>query len=302
MSFDSNNQPLAIGSGFYVDDGRKIVTNLHVISGAQTVRVKNPDGKVFRARIVLGVDSTHDLVVLEADVYGKPIPLSRRTPEIGEDIIAIGNPKGLEATLSKGIVSGVRSDQGSTFYQVTAPISPGSSGGPIIDGNGEVIGVATFYVQGGQNLNFAMPAAYIHKLLRSPNRMALASISTEKAARNVKAVDENVKLVEYILDARRTQIEGSIFNGNSFSIKNIRLIVIYYSNNSRIYPVHYNLFTIKDVIPPGLSFRFFKRDFKLKEHGASPYNEKGTWTPKFRILDYDIVQQAVGVETIPAFE
>ena len=167
MSFDSNNQPLAIGSGFYVDDGRTIVTNLHVISGAQTVRIKNPDGKVFRARIVLGVDSTHDLVILEADVYGKPIPLSRRTPEIGEDIIAIGNPKGLEATLSKGIVSGVRNDQGSIYYQVTAPISPGSSGGPIIDGNGEVIGVSTFYVQGGQNLNFAMPSAYIHRLLKS---------------------------------------------------------------------------------------------------------------------------------------
>ena len=89
MSFDSNNQPLAIGSGFYVDDGRKIATNLHVISGAQVVRIKNPNGKVFRASILLGVDSTHDLALLEADVSGNPIPLSKRTPEIVEDVIHI---------------------------------------------------------------------------------------------------------------------------------------------------------------------------------------------------------------------
>ncbi|MCH7501566.1 MAG: pentapeptide repeat-containing protein [Nitrospinae bacterium] len=173
MSFDSNNQPLAIRSGFYVDDGTKIATIFHVISGSQVVRVKNPDGKEFKANFLLGVDSKHDLAILEADVPGKPILLSQRTPEIGEDIIAIGNPKGLDTILSKGIVSGVRNYQDSILYQVTAPISPGSSGGPIINARGEVIGVSTFYVQGGQNLNFAVPSAYIHRLLKSPSRVAL---------------------------------------------------------------------------------------------------------------------------------
>ena len=293
MSFDSNNQPLAIGSGFYVDDGSKIATNLHVVSGAQAVRVKKSDGEVFRASVILGVDSTHDLALLEADVSGKPIPLSQRAPEIGEDVIAIGNPKGLEATLSKGIVSGVRNDQGSVFYQVTAPISPGSSGGPVIDRNGEVIGVSTFYVQGGQNLNFAMPSAYIHKLLRFPNRKTLASISNREPSRIVKAADENVKIVDHqVIGGSSSEIKGSIYNGNTFSINNIRLIVMYYSSQSGQYPVHYNLFKFEDTVPSGLSLRFSKKDYKL-EYG---------WEAKFRILDYDIIQQAGEIETIPDFE
>jgi S1-C subfamily serine protease len=285
MSFDDNYQPLAIGSGFYVDDGTKIATNLHVVSDALIVRVKNHEGKVFKANVLLGVDSTHDLAMLEANISGKPIPLSQRTPEIGEDVIAIGNPKGVEATLSRGIVSGVRNDQGSVFYQVTAPISPGSSGGPVIDVNGEAIGVSTFYVQGGQNLNFAMPSDYINKLLKFPSRKTLASISKREPSLTIKVADENVKIVDYVVDGAYDRIQGSIYNGNTFSIKNIRLIVIYYSKQSGQYPVHYKLLKYEDVVPSGLSLRFSERDFKI-EHG---------WKAKFRILDYDIVQQSVDV-------
>ena len=166
MSFDANSQPHAIGSGFFVGDGTLIVTNYHVIEGSSGVVIKQTSGDVVAIDTVAGVDFGHDLVILRSPSEGKPLKLATRTPEIGEDIIAIGNPKGLEGTLSKGIVSGLREEEGSSYYQITAPISPGSSGGPIINDKGEVLGVSTFFVKGGQNLNFAMPAAYVHRLLR----------------------------------------------------------------------------------------------------------------------------------------
>jgi len=108
----------------------------------------------------------------------------------------------------------------------------------------------------------------------------------------VKAADENVKIVDHFVSGMNHKIEGSIYNGNTFSIKNIRLIVIYYSKKSGQYPVHYKLLKFEDVVPSGLSLRFSERDYKLN-YG---------WTAKFRVLDYDIVQGAVGVETIPVFE
>jgi len=301
MSFDNNNQPLAIGSGFYIHDGKKIVTNHHVIAGAAAVRIKKPDGKVFEATTVLGLDVEHDLAILEAVVPGRPIRLSRTTPEIGEDIIAIGNPKGLEATLSTGIVSGVRNDQGSIFYQVTAPISPGSSGGPIINENGEAIAVSTFYVQGGQNLNFAMPAAYIHKLLNSPRRISIAEASIGKPTKRINAVVANVKVVDYHIDGLYDNLEASIFNGGSFPIQNIRLVVTFYVLDVK-YPVHFKLINVKKTIPTQLSIRFTKSDPVFHQHGSFRFQEKGGWIARFRILDYDIVQATGGSGRMPVFE
>lgn len=185
-SFDQNNQPLGFGSGFYIDDAEvgedyshsqrflgsdnsssKIITNQHVIKGAKAIQVKHADGKVSGITTILGIDEKHDIAVLEGPTWDYSLTFSQKNPEIGDEIIAIGNPQGLERTLSMGIISGVRRSKESVFYQITAPISPGSSGGPIINEQGEVIGISTFYLEGGQNLNFAIPSDYIKKLLHN---------------------------------------------------------------------------------------------------------------------------------------
>jgi S1-C subfamily serine protease len=351
MSFDKNNQPLAIGSGFFIRNRENeksslelldelppkevgalssnereknekssadllkelaemtrpppdviIATNYHVLAGATSVVVKTSDGKVFKVHAILGIDTEHDLALLESTVQGKHLLLSKRTPDIGEDIIAIGNPKGLEGTLSTGIVSGVRNENGSIYYQVTAPISPGSSGGPVINENGEVIGVSTFYVQGGQNLNFAMPSAYIFKLLQSPKRVSLAKASRLKTSKKVQVVEANVKVVDYIIDGSYSLLQCSIFNGASYPIRNIRLVAIFYSRKSGQYPVHFKLINVDEKIPPGLSQRVSHKDNELYKHGTHGLWGRGGWTAKFRILDYDILQQAGGNGLIPTFE
>jgi len=107
----------------------------------------------------------------------------------GDEIYVIGNPEGLEGTFSKGVISGIRSIDGRSYFQITAPISPGSSGGPVLNASGEVIGVAVASWRTGQNLNFAIPVFYVRSLLsrRASNEVGAA----EKPA--VSGSSENVR-------------------------------------------------------------------------------------------------------------
>jgi S1-C subfamily serine protease len=291
MSFDSNNQPLAIGSGFFVDGGRKIVTNFHVIAGAASVQTKLTNGNVLTLDTILGIDTDHDLVILESPSKGLPLILSSRIPEIGEDIIAIGNPKGLEGTLSTGIVSGLRNDKGSEYYQVTAPISPGSSGGPIVNEKGEVLGVSTFYVSGGQNLNFAMPSAYINKLLRSPRRLEIADNTKTQTTKRLNQVEKSVKIIDGKVGLVGGIFSASILNLSNYPIKNIRYIATFYGGSSR-HPLHFILKNFSDLIPPNLAKRIKNFDDVVESD----------WVVKYRVLDYENVSQPSNGGLIPTFD
>ena len=300
MSFDENGQPLGIGSGFFVDDGAKLVTNLHVVEGASSVRIRSASGEVQEIDTSLGVDRERDLILLSVPSKGAPLELAQREPEIGEDVIAIGNPRGLEGTLSVGIVSGIRNDEGSVYYQITAPISPGSSGGPVIETNGTVLGVSTFYVDGGQNLNFAMPAAYITRMLRAPQSSELRVAAPPAPNEVVRTVDQRVRISGSFINGGYGSLEASIVNGTETSIKNIRLLAIYYGYYAArpSDPLHYSLINIPESIPPGLAERFERVDPTLNGHGTR-LSSRGRWTVQFRILDYEIEESSL---SIPLFE
>ena len=304
MSFDEHNQPLAIGSGFFVGDGGAVATNFHVIEGAADVRVKTPDGDVSRIQNVLGVNLKRDLALLEYPKSGKPLALSKRLPEVGEEIAAIGNPKGLEGTLSKGIVSGLRKDDDDVVYQITAPISPGSSGGPILDEHGDVLGVSTFYVSGGQNLNFAVPAGYVQNLLDSPKTAALSEATGKKSHRRSAYGDERVYAHEMeILTTSGLfgRLEGSLINKTDHAIKNTRMVAVFYKTVE--HPLHFMLINLENVVAPGLGIRFREEDDILNHHGKSELTgskNRDPWNVAIRVLDYDIVDS--GRQEIPVFE
>lgn len=177
FSLNEEGNPTRFGSGFLIRRGDKVATNYHVIAGAANIKVKLPNGSVIDARSVLAESPKYDLAIIDIPNLGKGLPLAGGQPAEGEEVIAIGHPKGLERTLSTGIVSGIRMKGDTVVYQITAPISPGSSGGPILNASGEVLGLATFYAQGGQNLNFAIPSNYINKLLGSSYKTARGSKS-----------------------------------------------------------------------------------------------------------------------------
>jgi hypothetical protein len=163
---DRHGDTLSFGSGFFIDQDGALATNYHVVAGGAQAKVRLQGGEVRAVSGVLAADPDQDLAILEVGGYASdPLTLAGARPMIGEPVVAIGNPMGFEGTVSEGILSGIRSmDDETVRYQVTAPISPGSSGGPILNAAGEVIGIATFIWKEGQNLNFAVPADELGRL------------------------------------------------------------------------------------------------------------------------------------------
>jgi tetratricopeptide (TPR) repeat protein len=180
-TFDSKDNTLARGSGFFIAHDR-IITNRHVIERAARVEVHLLDGKRFPVRGVIAIDGEGDLALLKVDVprhLAVPLPIVRAVPQEGESIVVIGNPFGLEGSVSNGIVSAVREISGyGKIIQITAPISPGSSGSPVVNMFGQVIGVATLQAAEGQSLNFAVPAERITQL-RINDVQTFTSLSAE---------------------------------------------------------------------------------------------------------------------------
>jgi hypothetical protein len=185
---DSEGKAIAQGSGFLVDGSGKVVTNFHLIENAARVAVKSTEGAFYPVTGILAVDKDNDLAVLK--VAGKnfkilPLADSDRV-HVGDKVVAIGSPLGLEQTVSDGLISGIRDVGSSKVFQTTAAISPGSSGGVLLNAHGEVIAVTAFQLTSGQNLNFAIPVNYVKPLLTasavvpfSPRGVSLSSTNAE---------------------------------------------------------------------------------------------------------------------------
>ena len=164
---DRNDRTLGFGSGFFVGKNQ-IATNLHVIEGAAKGTAKLV-GKytLYTIQGILVTDKNNDLALLKVSLSGvKPLSLGNSDDiKIGATVYVAGNPKGLEGTFSNGIISSRRDSGTKERLQMTAPVSPGSSGGPVLNDKGEVIGISYMTIEGGQNLNFAIPSNYLKALL-----------------------------------------------------------------------------------------------------------------------------------------
>jgi S1-C subfamily serine protease len=166
---DKNGHTIAKGSGFFVSKDGHVVTNYHVITNGSSAVVKLPNGAFFAVDGVLASDANRDVAIIKAHGNDfRPLTLGDSDRlQVGEEVVAIGNPLSLESTVSNGIVSAIRTveDEGGKFLQVTAPISPGSSGGPLFNMAGEVVGITTSHIVGGENLNFAIPINDVKPML-----------------------------------------------------------------------------------------------------------------------------------------
>ncbi|BAZ20761.1 peptidase S1 and S6 chymotrypsin/Hap [Kalymmatonema gypsitolerans NIES-4073] len=161
------------GSGFIINSGGQILTNSHVVNGAEIVKVKLKDGRSFDGR-VMGEDPVTDVAVIKIEANNLPT-VSLGNSEVlqpGEAVIAIGNPLGLDYTVTSGIISAIgrsSSDIGATdkrvdFIQTDAAINPGNSGGPLLNARGDVIAMNTAIIRGAQGLGFAIPISTAQKI------------------------------------------------------------------------------------------------------------------------------------------
>jgi hypothetical protein len=173
--------PEAMGTGFVVDERGVVATSLHVVAGATELMVVLPDKTEHEVTRVLGIDEEHDLVLLEIPT-GKKLPTlslgDSKSVHPGDPVVAIGHPLGLEDTVSNGLVSAIREvDPTFTVLQISAPIAPGSSGGPLLDEHGDVIGIAAAVITEGQNLNLAIPVQYLKVLIANQNPIAMSELA-----------------------------------------------------------------------------------------------------------------------------
>ena len=158
-TLDAQGKVSAQGSGVLIPS-RRVATNCHVVEGGSSYLVGR--GKQLVRASLYAEDGDKDICLLDAKgIQGKPVQLGKAARlKVGDPVYAVGAPQGLELSLSDGIVAQLRGGP-PPFIQTTAAISPGSSGGGLFDGEARLIGLTTFYVEGGQSLNFAMPAEWI---------------------------------------------------------------------------------------------------------------------------------------------
>jgi len=161
VTLDQQNKVLKAGTGFFISPDGELLTNYHVISGGSSIVAKTPAGSIYFLKSVVTASETYDVAKLQFFATDAPyLPLGSSSNAVeGQRVLVIGNPEGLEGTVSDGIISAFRA--GRTMIQMTAPVSPGSSGSPVLDESGNVIGIATRVLKEGQNLNFAISSETI---------------------------------------------------------------------------------------------------------------------------------------------
>jgi S1-C subfamily serine protease len=193
-SSDSDNQAFGLGSGFLVNSNGLIVTNYHVIRDAYHVKATCANGDVYQVEGVVDFDEDKDFAILKITAFNLPVVELGNSDqvEILEEVIAIGHPLGLAYTSSTGVISQWRQKEGFRMLQTTTPISPGNSGGPLVNLRGQVIGIVTEQMTKGQNLNFALPINYVRASLVSNTRVqyGLRQIAEAQAKADEKEKEE----------------------------------------------------------------------------------------------------------------
>lgn len=301
VSLDENDQPLNLGSGFFISADGLLATNAHVIEGASKV-VLRWQGKTGNATRIVKFDPRFDLVILKSSFSVTP-PVKLGDSElvtVGEEVIALGNPYGLEGTVSTGIISGIRPMDDTKYLQITAPISPGSSGGPIFNDKA-VIGIATASLSGGQNLNFALPSNLLRQI---PNSSLSFSMAKHTSPNDTIVKDySNLVYVNNIME-NITQLGGlsgihlSIQNKTNHTVCDFKLLVIIknYKGETLNYRLQDLSKTEKDsCVLPGLAKQFYSSAI-ASGYSANAYDslfgdpQKGSC--EVRLLDFTIKRDA----------
>lgn len=208
---------IATGTGFIIGSDGIIATNYHVISelldGKDTaLLVKMENGAFFFTEDIISFNKDNDIALLKVEGKGLPKVKLATTYKAkrGESIVVIGSPKGLETTVSDGILSGIHEKD--RLIQITAPISPGSSGSPVFNLKGEVIGVVNSSIDSGQNLNFAIPVSYVASPLNEYKKSKKKAMPTQEAPTSVLTQEAMNKLEEAKAEVKKNPDNAEAHN------------------------------------------------------------------------------------------
>ena len=184
--YDPEGKPSSLGSGFLITDDGVGVTNFHVLKDAFSAEAKLGDGRIYHVLAVHAFQANHDIAIfqlgrrtslgVEAATNLSHVELSSERVRVGDRVTTVGSPEGLSNTVSDGLVSAIRGDAGEQYFQITAPISHGSSGGPVFNLKGQVVAITSFQSREGQNLNFAIPVSEVAAISNQRENLPLEQL------------------------------------------------------------------------------------------------------------------------------
>ena len=161
ITYDAGGKPKRQGSGFFINEKGQFITNCHVLAGASRIEVKTYGGQRYTVNEVVVEEPLWDLALAAIKPREEGIgslKIFDGIPEVGARVVIVGSPMGLEHTVSEGVVSAIRNISGfGKILEISAPVSPGSSGSPVVNLKGEVVGIAMLQLVNDQNFNFAIP-------------------------------------------------------------------------------------------------------------------------------------------------
>jgi tetratricopeptide (TPR) repeat protein len=194
VTYDINKLVTGFGSGFFINNRGHLITNFHVLRGAFSAEIVTYAGGKYPIGLVLAEDPHSDLLKVSVDMpelLVHPLDIIDTMPSIAEQVLVVGSPLGLEQSVSEGIVSAIRElPYMGKFFQTTAPISPGSSGSPVVNMKGHVIGVISFQSVMGQNLNFAISGNKVLALEDQQNAKSIAQWTYALSNQKPKLAEE----------------------------------------------------------------------------------------------------------------
>jgi len=288
IALDSKDQPQALGSGFAVGE-HLLATNFHVIHNASKLKVFTAvSHEELTVTGVKGIDNNRDLALIETSSTLSPLKIKTGQVEVGEAVYVIGNPRGLDATLSSGLVSALRNGEDPKMYQVTAPISPGSSGGPVMTSDIEVIGVATSYLENGQNLNFAVQGQHLQELISSSSSRQTVDVASCSGADLPSAAKPSVMSVRIVKPTwygdsyyYKMTFNLSVANDGDKKVTAVDVLILLYDEEGKEM-LHAIKRTLRTNVDPNLAER---QEFEVAHLGFDTDNAR-KWQVEFRVLSF----------------
>lgn len=294
--FNSDGNELGTASGVIASSDGKIFTNYHVIDGASSAKITLSDGRVLDVANISGYDPKYDAVVLKVNANDlQPAKFNLSTSaQIGDEIYTIGNPMGLEDTISDGLISTInRVVDGETYIQISAPISPGSSGGALINEQGEVIGITTAGLIDGQDLNFAIPYENYNGIKDQDLKISLGSIPNQQPTTTSSSIANPVSL----------NVQQTIVVNNSDANYTANVTVEQIIRGAQALAMMNNASESNDPPKSGYEYLLAKVKFKLLDiDGGKSLSVVGGWDFILVSQEGKVYHQVMEVEPDPQLD